>query len=336
MDIRQLLMIAIDRHASDLHLSAGLPPIIRIDGHLQKLDLAVLEQDELCSLLNGIMNEQQQRFYEERFELDFAFQLDALCRLRVHVFKQARGISAVFRIIPTEIRTLDELHFPAIFKEIASFSKGLVLVTGPTGSGKSTTLAALISYINNKEYKHIVTIEDPIEFTYTSANCLIHQREVHRDTHSFKSALRSVLREDPNIILLGELRCHETIRLALTAAETGHLVLATLHTNSAATSINRIIDAFSGEEKSLIRSMLSESLQAVIAQTLMPKIGGGRVAAFEIMISNPAIKNLIREDKIAQIYSTMQTGQKMGMQTFEQSYLKLVANQLIAEKTGAS
>jgi twitching motility protein PilT len=336
MDISQLLKLAIDRKASDLHLSAGLPPIIRIDGHLQKLDLAALEQDELCNLLNGIMNEQQQQHYKEQLELDFAFQFDALCRLRVNIFRQARGISAVFRIIPNQIKTLDELQFPAIFKEIASYSKGLVLVTGPTGSGKSTTLAALISYINNNQYKHIVTIEDPIEFIYKSANCLIHQREVHRDTYSFQTALRSVLREDPNIILLGELRCHETIRLALTAAETGHLVFATLHTNSAASSINRIIDAFSGDEKSMIRSMLSESLQAVIAQSLLTKIGGGRVAAFEIMISNPAIKNLIREDKIAQIYSAIQTGQKTGMQTLEQYRLKLIASQLITEETVTS
>lgn len=329
MKIIELINLALQHNASDLHLSAGMPPIVRIDGRLQKFDLPIIEQAELAKIVDGFMNAEQQQRFKEQSDLDFALQFENACRLRINLFKQMRGFSAVFRIIPSQIKSLDELQFPAIFKEIASYSKGLVLVTGPSGSGKSTTLAALIDYINKHYFKHIITVEDPIEFNYESANCLIHQREVHRDTPSFKTALVSALREDPNIILLGELRCHETIRLALTAAETGHLVFATVHTNSASTTINRLIDAFSGNEKNTIRTMLADSLQAVIAQTLVPRLGGGRIAAFEIMISNPAIKNLIREDKIAQIYSVIQTGQQMGMNTFEQYLTRLVDNQLI-------
>ncbi|MBA2711840.1 MAG: type IV pilus twitching motility protein PilT [Tatlockia sp.] len=333
MFLAQLISQAIEFKASDLHLSTGLPPIIRVNGYLQKLDFAILQEDELRPLLIKLMNSEQQKIFNEFMELDFAIYLENLCRLRVNVFKQARGISAVFRIIPNRVPTLEELQLPPVFKEIAAYSKGLVLITGPTGSGKSTTLAALIDYISKNHSKHIVTIEDPIEFIHQSSHCLIHQREIHRDTRSFKAALHSVLREDPDIILLGELRCLETIRLALTAAETGHLVFATLHTNSAASTVNRLVDAFPGEEKNLIRSILSQSLQAIIAQTLLEKKGGGRVAAFEILIANPAIKNLIRENKIAQIYSALQTGQRSGMHTLDQYLLKLVENGSITEET---
>ncbi|KTC87812.1 type IV pilus twitching motility protein PilT [Legionella drozanskii] len=332
MVLGDLLTLAIKKNASDLHLSAGLPPILRIDGDLQTLNLASLDQENLLAVIQKIMNKEQQNIYQKRLEIDFALQFDDQYRLRVNIFTQMRGISAVFRIIPTKIKTIEELDFPIMFKKIASYTKGLILVTGPSGSGKSTTLAALIDYINSYQNKHIITIEDPIEFVHKSNHCLIHQREVYRDTHSFASALRSALREDPNIIMLGELRDYETIRLAMTAAETGHLVFATLHTNSATKAVNRIIDAFPGEEKSTIRTLLSESLQAVIAQTLLKKRGGGRVAAFEIMISTPAIRNLIRENKIAQMYSSIQTGQTMGMQTLEQHIEKLKTARLIAEE----
>lgn len=332
MEIGDLLSLAISEKASDLHLSSGLAPHIRVDGQIQRLDWPALNQKDLSFMLQGIMNEQQQTMFKRQLELDFAYNFGEICRLRVNVFTQARGISAALRIILSKIKSLDE-GFPAIFKNFASLAKGLVLVTGPTGSGKSTTLAALIEYINQHHCKHIITIEDPIETIYSCAKSLIHQREVYRDTRNFKEALRSALREDPNIILLGELRDNETIRLALTAAETGHLVFATLHTSSASKTIHRIIDAFPGDEKNSIRSILSESLQVVIAQNLLAKKGGGRVAAFEIMICNPAIRNLIREDKIAQIYSTIQTAQKSGMQTLDQHLVKLVANQLITEET---
>ncbi|MBA2656307.1 MAG: type IV pilus twitching motility protein PilT [Tatlockia sp.] len=329
MEISYLISLALARNASDLHLSSGLAPIIRIDGKLEKLDLPILENDVLSPLMDGLMTSKQRQILQDELELDFAVQYES-CRLRINIFKQARGISAAFRIIPNHIKTLDELALPPIFKDIALYTQGLVLLTGTTGSGKSTTLAALIAFINKYQYKHIITLEDPVEFIYESANSLIQQREINRDTHSFNKALNSVLREDPDIILVGELRDYQTIRLALTAAETGHLVFATLHTNSAATTVNRIIDVFPGDERSMIRSMLSESLKAVIAQTLVPKATGGRIAAFEIMIVNPAIKNLIREDKISQIYSTMQIGKKTGMQTFEQDLSKLYELQLIS------
>lgn len=335
MDFYFLLAIAIDKHASDLHLSSGLPPLLRVDGSLLKLDLPILEQTELRCFLQDLMDQKQNQIFQEQLEIDFTFQLNEKSRFRVHIFKQARGISAVFRNIPSKIKTLEELGLPLIFKELASCPKGLILVTGPAGAGKSTTLAAIINYINLNFYKHIITIEDPIEFIYTSERCLIHQREIGRDVHSFDQALRSVLREDPNIILLGELRDYQTIRLAMTAAETGHLVFSTLHTRSATKTINRIIDAVPGNEKVMIRALLSESLHAVIAQTLLKKITGGRIPAFEIMICTPAIRNLIREDKISQIQSSLQTGQKIGMQTLEQDLTKLIANQLITEETAA-
>lgn len=332
MDISELLKFSIKNKSSDLHLSTGEPPIIRVDGDLRKLELPALCHEEMITMLHGIMNEKQIKDYQEHLETDFSFELPGEARFRVNVFTQVNGAAAVFRVIPSSVQTMEAMGFPPVFKRIAEFANGLVLVTGPTGSGKSTTLAAMIDYINNNVYRHIITIEDPIEFVHTSNQCLINQREVHRDTHSFHAALRSALREDPDIILIGELRDLETIRLAMTAAETGHLVFATLHTNSATKTINRIIDVFPGDEKSMIRSMLSDSLQAVIAQTLLKKMAGGRIPAFEIMICNAAIRNLIREDKIPQMYSVIQTGQSAGMQTMDQHLMKMVSNHIINEQ----
>lgn len=333
MDITELLSFSVKNNSSDLHLSAGLPPIIRVDGDLRKVNMPALEHKDVIKIIYDIMNDKQRKEYEEHMELDFSFEIPNFARFRVNAFTQSRGAGAVFRTIPSHIVSMDELGLPSVCEEIIHYPKGLVLVTGPTGSGKSTTLAAMIDAINNSRYEHILTIEDPIEFIHDNKKCLINQREVHRDTLSFTAALRSALREDPDIILVGELRDLETIRLAMTAAETGHLVFATLHTNSATKTINRIIDVFPAEEKSMIRSMLSESLQAVIAQTLLKKIGAGRVAALEIMICNAAIRNLIREDKIAQMYSTIQTGQTLGMQTMDQHLTMLVNNHVISKQT---
>ncbi|HEB87290.1 MAG TPA: type IV pilus twitching motility protein PilT, partial [Gammaproteobacteria bacterium] len=265
------------------------------------------------------------------YETDFSFEIPDLARFRVNAFNHNRGAGAVFRTIPSKILTLDDLNAPAVFKEISDTPRGIVLVTGPTGSGKSTTLAGMVDYKNDSEYGHILTIEDPIEFVHQSKKCLVNQREVHRDTLGFSEALRSALREDPDIILVGEMRDLETIRLALTAAETGHLVFGTLHTTSAAKTIDRIIDVFPAAEKGMVRSMLSESLRAVIAQTLLKKIGGGRVAAHEIMVGTPAIRNLIREDKVAQMYSVIQTGQAQGMQTLDQCLQDLVARGIVGK-----
>ncbi|MFQ3288746.1 MAG: twitching motility protein PilT, partial [Alteromonadaceae bacterium] len=274
----------------------------------------------------------QRKEYEEKLEIDFSFEVPNLARFRVNAFNQNRGPAAVFRTIPSKIFSLDDLGCPEIFKAISDTPRGLVLVTGPTGSGKSTTLAAMVDYINKSKNDHILTIEDPIEFVHDNHMCLINQREVHRDTLSFEAALRSALREDPDVILVGEMRDLETIRLAMTAAETGHLVFGTLHTSSAPKTIDRIIDVFPGEEKSMVRSMLSESLRAVISQTLIKKTGGGRVAAHEIMIGVPAIRNLIREDKIAQMYSTIQTGMQHGMQTMDQCLQNLVNRGIISKQ----
>jgi twitching motility protein PilT len=333
MNILEILDFAVKNNASDVQLSAGSPPMYRVDGDLHRFDLAILEQKHIVHMLDSVMNDMQRAEYKEDLETDFSFQAYGLGRFRVNVFTQERGAAAVFRIIPAEIVSMDSLSLPPVFKQIAAFSQGLVLITGPTGSGKSTTLAAMIDYINKTRYQHILTIEDPIEFVHPSKNCLINQREVFRDTHGFSAALRSALRQDPDIILVGELRDLETIRLAMTAAETGHLVLATLHTNSASKTINRIIDVFPGEEKSMIRSMLSSSLQAVVAQTLLKKQGGGRVAALEIMLCNSAIRHLIREDKIAQIHSTIQTGKSFGMQTLDQHLTQLVHDNKITRDT---
>ncbi|MEP3588651.1 MAG: type IV pilus twitching motility protein PilT, partial [Marinobacter sp.] len=291
-----------------------------------------MEHKEVHGLIYDIMNDKQRKDYEEFLETDFSFEVPGVARFRVNAFNQNRGAGAVFRTIPSKVLTMEDLGMGQVFKDIASVPRGLVLVTGPTGSGKSTTLAAMMDYINDTRYEHVLTIEDPIEFVHESKKCLVNQREVHRDTLGFNEALRSALREDPDIILVGELRDLETIRLALTAAETGHLVFGTLHTTSAAKTIDRVVDVFPAEEKSMVRSMLSESLQAVISQTLMKKMGGGRIAAHEIMIGTPAIRNLIREDKIAQMYSSIQTGGSIGMQTLDQCLEGLLRKGLISRE----
>ena len=330
MDIAELLAFSVKNNASDLHISAGLPPMIRVDGDIRRINVPALDHKTVHSLIYDIMNDKQRKDFEEFLETDFSFEIPNLARFRVNAFNHNRGAGGVFRTIPSTILTLEELGCPASFKDIADQPRGIVLVTGPTGSGKSTTLAAMIDHVNNERFEHILTIEDPIEFVHESKKCLVNQREVHRDTHGFNEALRSALREDPDIILVGELRDLETIRLALTAAETGHLVFGTLHTSSAAKTIDRIIDVFPAAEKTMVRSMLSESLRAVIAQTLLKKTGGGRIAAHEIMIGTPAIRNLIREDKVAQMYSAIQTGQAVGMQTLDQNLQELVQRGLIS------
>jgi twitching motility protein PilT len=329
MDIAELLTFSVKNGASDLHLSAGMPPMIRVDGDMRKVNVPAMDHKTVHGLVYDIMNDKQRKDYEEFLETDFSFEIPELARFRVNAFNHNRGAGAVFRTIPSDILSLEDLGTPPIFKTIADNPRGLVLVTGPTGSGKSTTLAAMMDYVNNKEYAHVLTIEDPIEFVHESKKCLVNQREVHRDTLGFNEALRSALREDPDIILVGELRDLETIRLALTAAETGHLVFGTLHTSSAAKTIDRVIDVFPAAEKTMVRSMLSESLRAVIAQTLMKKNGGGRIAAWEIMIGTPAIRNLIREDKVAQMYSSIQTGTATGMITMDQYLQDLLARGLI-------
>ncbi|MGY0218546.1 type IV pilus twitching motility protein PilT [Endozoicomonadaceae bacterium StTr2] len=333
MDITELLAFSAKQNASDLHLSAGLPPMIRVDGDVRRINLPPLDHKEVHSLIYDIMNDHQRKEYEDKLEADFSFEVPGVARFRVNAFHQNRGAAAVFRTIPTKILSMQDLGMGPIFKKIADTPRGLVLVTGPTGSGKSTTLAAMLDHINEHKYEHLLTIEDPIEFVHESKKCLVNQREVHRDTQSFENALRSALREDPDIVLVGEMRDLETIRLALTAAETGHLVFGTLHTTSAAKTVDRIVDVFPAEEKAMVRSMLSESLQAVISQTLLKKNGGGRVAAHEIMIGTSAIRNLIREDKIAQMYSAIQTGAGLGMQTLDQCLETLVAQGLITNDT---
>ncbi|MBN7768513.1 type IV pilus twitching motility protein PilT [Marinobacter daepoensis] len=332
MDITELLAFSAKQGASDLHLSAGLPPMIRVDGDVRRINLPPMEHKEVHGLIYDIMNDKQRKDYEEFLETDFSFEVPGVARFRVNAFNQNRGAGAVFRTIPSKVLTMEDLGMGQVFKDIASVPRGLVLVTGPTGSGKSTTLAAMMDYINDTRYEHVLTIEDPIEFVHDSKKCLVNQREVHRDTLGFNEALRSALREDPDIILVGELRDLETIRLALTAAETGHLVFGTLHTTSAAKTIDRVVDVFPAEEKSMVRSMLSESLQAVISQTLMKKMGGGRIAAHEIMIGTAAIRNLIREDKIAQMYSAIQTGGSLGMQTLDQCLERLLQKGLISRE----
>lgn len=303
--------------------------MVRVDGDVRKLSLPPLDHNTVHRLIFDIMNDAQQREFEQNLEVDFSFELASVGRFRVNAFHQSRGCAAVFRSIPTQIPTLDTLNAPPVFEQFTQYQKGLVLVTGPTGSGKSTTLAAMIDKINNEQHRHILTIEDPIEFVHEQKNCLINQREVHRDTHSFNNALRSSLREDPDVILVGELRDKETISLALTAAETGHLVFGTLHTSSAAKTIDRIIDVFPGADKPMVRSMLSESLRAVVSQKLIKQLGGGRIASHEVMVATPAIRNLIREDKIAQMYSMIQTGASLGMQTMEQSLRNLMMQGII-------
>ncbi|MEJ6077414.1 type IV pilus twitching motility protein PilT [Vibrio sp. 1-Bac 57] len=336
MDITELLAFSVKHKASDLHLSAGVPPMIRVDGEVRKINVPALEHKEVNNLIYDIMDDKQRKDFEEQLETDFSFEIPDLARFRVNAFNQNRGAGAVFRTIPSKVLTLEEINAPPIFKKISDLSRGLVLVTGATGSGKSTTLAAMIDYINDHRHEHILTIEDPIEFVHESKKALINQREVHKDTLSFESALRSALREDPDVILVGEMRDLETIRLALTAAETGHLVFGTLHTTSAAKTVDRIVDVFPAAEKSMVRSMLSESLRAVISQTLLKKHGGGRVAAHEIMMGIPAIRNLIREDKVAQMYSVIQTGMVHGMQTLDQSLRNLVSQGTVSYEDAAT
>ena len=337
MDIAELLAFAVKNKASDLHLSAGLPPMIRVHGDVRRINLPPMEHKDVHALVYDIMNDGQRKFYEENLECDFSFAIPNLARFRVNAFVQNRGAGAVFRTIPSKVLSLDDLKAPKIFAEIANQPRGVVLVTGPTGSGKSTTLAAMVNHINDNENGHILTVEDPIEFVHESKKCLINQREVGPHTLSFANALRSALREDPDIILVGEMRDLETIRLAMTAAETGHLVFGTLHTSSAAKTIDRIIDVFPAEEKEMMRAMLSESLRAVISQTLLKtKDGTARVAAHEIMVGTPAIRNLIRENKVAQMYSAIQTGQQYGMQTLDQCLQDLVKRNVISKDEARS
>jgi twitching motility protein PilT len=330
MDLTQLLTSAISQKASDLHIASGLPPLIRVDGELLRLDLPALDHDQAFMLLNNAMNEQTKTLFAKQHDADFALDVPHLGRFRVNVFQKCDGIAGAFRAIPQRVPTLEELGMPSVLQKLAMLPNGLVLVTGSTGTGKSTTLASLIDFINERQQSHIITIEDPIEYLHTSKKCLVNQREVKRDTLNFNAALRAALRQDPDIILVGEMRDLETVRLALTAAETGHLVFATLHTASAARTINRIIDIFPGDEKSVVRSQLAQSLRAVVSQVLIKKIGGGRIAAHEIMIATGAVRNLIREGKTAQLYSTIQTGANIGMHTLDQNLKELVDGKLIA------
>ena len=336
MDIGDLLRAGVKQGCSDLHLSAGMPPMMRIDGDMTRVKVPEMEHKDVYNMVYDIMNDKQRKDFEEFLECDFSFEIPNVARFRVNAFNQNRGAGAVFRTIPSEILSLETLNCPNIFKEISDYPRGVVLVTGPTGSGKSTTLAAMVDHKNKTEKGHILTVEDPIEFVHQSQKCLINQREVHRDTLGFNEALRSALREDPDVILVGEMRDLETIRLALSAAETGHLVFGTLHTSSAAKTIDRVVDVFPADEKEMVRAMLSESLKAVISQTLLKKQGGGRIAAHEIMIGTPAIRNLIRENKIAQMYSAIQTGQAFGMQTLDQDLQRLVQSNVVTKEEAAS
>jgi twitching motility protein PilT len=333
MDISELLIFAVTNKASDLHVSAGEPPVVRIHGEMRKLESPSLDKEQVHLMIYDILNDQQRKIYEESLEIDFSFSLGEYGRFRVNVFKQNRGDAAVFRTIPNQIPTFEELGLPKVLMDLSRLEKGLVLVTGATGSGKSTTLAAMGDLINNELKGHIITIEDPIEFVHPTKNCLVNQRELGPHTHSFANALRSALREDPDVMLVGEMRDLETISLALTAAETGHLVFGTLHTSGAPKTIDRIVDVFPAAQQNQVRSMLSESLQAVVTQALFRRRDGrGRVAGFEIMTGTPAVRNLIRENKIAQILSVMQTSRGAGMQTMESSVRDLIARNLVTQE----
>jgi len=337
MDITQLLAFAVKNKASDLHLSTGLPPMIRVNGDVRRINVEPLDHKQVHDMVYDIMNDSQRKHYEETLDGDFSFEIQGLARFRVNAFNQMRGAAAVFRTIPSKILTLEQLNAPRILADLALKPRGLILVTGPTGSGKSTTLAAMINHLNETEYGHVLTVEDPIEFVHESKRCLINQREVGPHTLSFNNALRAALREDPDAILVGELRDLETIRLAITAAETGHLVLGTLHTSSAAKTMDRIIDVFPAGEKDMVRSMISESLVGIVSQTLCKlKDGSGRVAAHEILLGTPAVRNLIRENKIAQLYSTIQTSQAVGMQTLDQNLSDLLRRNLITSAEARS
>ena len=336
MDIAELLAFSVKNKASDLHLSAGLPPMIRVDGDVRRINIPALDHKQVHSLVYDIMSDKQRRDFEEFLEVDFSFEIPGLARFRVNAFNQNRGAGAVFRNIPSQILSLEELACPRVFTELIAQPQGLILVTGPTGSGKSTTLAAMVDHVNKNEFAHILSVEDPIEFVHTSQKCLINQREVHRDTHGFNEALRSALREDPDYILVGELRDLETIRLALTAAETGHLVFATLHTNDTSTALDRIIDVFPPERQSQIRVQLAASLTAVVAQRLVPRQGGGMIAAFEILLANPAVRALVRDGKTHQIRNVISQSVRDGMQTLEQSLSVLIAHGLISTEDALS
>lgn len=335
--LNELLQLCVEKKSSDLHLSTGQHPLIRVDGDvIPLLKFPALSSDDIKNMLEGIMTDEQKNQYNSTWDCDFSIEVQDLARFRVNAFKHNRGCAAVLRTIPSRILSMAELGLGKVFKDICDTPRGIILVTGPTGSGKSTTLAAMIDYINTNRKEHILTIEDPIEFVHQNKKSLVSQREVHRDTDSFEVALRAALREDPDIILVGEMRDLETIRLALTAAETGHLVFGTLHTTSATKTVDRIVDVFPPAEKEMVRTMLSESLQAVVSQALVKKMGGGRVAAHEIMLGTPPIRNLIRENKLAQMYSAIQTGSKEGMVTLDQSLKALVSSRTIISEVAKS
>jgi len=337
LDLTALLRLAHDERASDVHLSAGMPPMLRIRGEIARIDTPALRSDEVLAAVHGLLNDDQKRVFEETHDIDFAFEVPGLSRFRANVLLQGRGVAAVFRLVPTKVLTLDELGMPPVLRQLAEKEKGLVVVTGPTGSGKSTTLAAMVDYVNETLSGHILTVEDPVEFVHQPKRCIVNQREVGPHTQSFAAALRAALREDPDVILVGELRDLETTQLAISAAETGHLVFATLHTNSAAKTIDRIIDIFPSAQQAQIRTMLSESLEGVVAQTLLPaKDGKGRVAALEVMVGVPALRNLIRENKTAQILSVIQTGASHGMISLDQHLRELVMQGRLSRQDAAA
>ncbi len=339
MNIVELMTLAAEKNASDLHITPNEPPILRLDGDLQRLDEKVLSREDVANIANELMSEKQRNQFEKTMELDFSSEIKGVARFRINAYRHKDGIGIALRMIPYQIPCFDDLAMSdPIFQKMCEYENGLVIVTGPTGVGKSTTMAAMINHINSsaKGKKHILTIEDPVEYIYKNKNCMIHQREVGLDTLGFHASLRSALREDPDIILVGEMRDLETIRLALTAAETGHLVITTMHTVSAAQTVDRIVDVFPRSESPVIRAMLAESLRAIVAQRLLPKIGGGRVAAQEIMIANGAIRNLIREQKVPQIYSAIQTGKADGMRTLDSHIEELVKAGIVEKQQTVS